>query len=162
MSHQPMPLAYLAGAIEHSRDGGRGWRRSAVAFLERLGHRAFDPTENEQRLLDEEERRHFRGWKETDLARFQRTVRRFIAADLDVLTHGADYVICLWDEAAARGAGTQAEITFAHRLGKPVYLVTALPRAEVSGWILACATEVFEDLDALFRRLEEIEGTSAR
>jgi nucleoside 2-deoxyribosyltransferase len=148
------PLAYLAGAIEHAPDGGRRWRRSITASIDRLGHRVFDPTKNEHLLLNEEERLHFRGWKETDLPRFQQTVRRIIARDLDVITSEADYVICYWDEPATRGAGTQAEITLAHRLGKPVYLVTAMPRAKVSGWVLGCATQVFDDLEALGEFLE--------
>ena len=54
-----------------------------------------------------------------------------------------DAVVCYWDTHAGRGAGTQGELTFAHRLGRPVYLVCAMPTQEVSGWILGCATEVF-------------------
>ena len=37
---------------------------------------------------------------------------------------GSDCVICLWDEGAARGAGTKGELTIARYFGKPVYLVT--------------------------------------
>ncbi|MGH6629771.1 MAG: hypothetical protein ACREB3_08575, partial [Burkholderiales bacterium] len=60
-----------------------------------------------------------------------------------------DYLVALWDEPAARGGGTAAEITLAHRLGKPVYLVLGMPRAAASGWILAAADEVFEDFGSL-------------
>ena len=46
-----------------------------------------------------------------------------------------------------RGAGTQGELTFAHRLGIPVYLICGMPVAEISGWLLGCATEVFESFE---------------
>ena len=161
MAARRPPLAYLSGAIEHAPDGGRAWRRDAAAFLATIGHRVFDPTENELKFLDEVERREFRAWKRTDPERFRRTVRRFIAADLDVIANEADYVICLWDEAATRGGGSHAEVTYAHRLGKPVYLVTALPHDAVSGWVLACASELFDGFEALYRRLGEIDRGSA-
>ena len=55
----------------------------------------------------------------------------------------------LHDEAAARGAGTQGEITYAHRAGIPVYLVLGMPQEKISGWVLGCASEVFADFDQL-------------
>jgi hypothetical protein len=58
-------------------------------------------------------------------------------------------VICFFDEAASRGAGTQGELTLAHRAGVPVYLVLGVPIERVSGWILGCATEVFFDFEQL-------------
>ena len=62
-------------------------------------------------------------------------------------------MVCYWDEAAGRGAGTQGELTLAHRAGVPVYLVLGMPVEKVSGWILGCATEVFGSVEELCDRL---------
>lgn len=142
--------AYLAGAIEHAADGGRGWRENLGAFLrETLLHEVYDPAADEKKTLTEEEVAEFRRWKLEDPARFGDTVRKIIAFDLDRIEFDSDYVVALWDRAAAAGGGTAAEVTFAHRLGKPVYLLLAMPAAEASGWVLAASTEVFESVDAL-------------
>lgn len=138
---------YLSGGIEHSGDGGRGWRREIRLFLEELGDEVYDPAADEKKDLTEEELRHFRRWKLEEPERFRGTVRKIIAWDLDRIERGSDCIVAFWDEAAARGGGTAAEITLAHRIGKPVYLVLGMPRASASGWVLAAATEVFESFE---------------
>ena len=91
----------------------------------------------------------FRAWKHSDLPRFQQTIRKIIAYDLDWIEHRSDYIVAYWDEYASKGAGSQAELSLAHRRGIPVYLVTELPLGNVSGWILGCASEVFSSFDEL-------------
>ncbi len=141
---------YLSGSIEFARDGGKRWRRELKPFLEEtLRHRVYDPAEDEKKNLTDEEVAHFRSWKSSDLERFRRTVRKIIDWDLDLIEQQADYLVCYWDRESARGAGTQAELTAAYRKGIPVYLVTDLPPAEISGWILACAEKVFSSFDDL-------------
>lgn len=148
--------AYLAGAIEHSADGGRGWRENLAAFLRKeLDHDVYDPVADEKKSLTEEEIASFRGWKLEDPPRFRETVRKIIAFDLDRIEQDCDYVVALWDRAAASGGGTAAEVTFAHRLGKPVYLLLAIAASEASGWVLAASTEVFETVDGLQKRLKQ-------
>ena len=143
-------VVYLSGSIEFSDDGGRGWRRELTPFLTgTLGHEVYDPAEDEKKNLTDEEAANFRRWKTEDPERFRQVVRKIIDWDLDWVEQKADYVICYWDAAAVRGAGTQAELTAAYRRGIPVYLVTGLAREEISGWILACATEVFPSFDDL-------------
>jgi nucleoside 2-deoxyribosyltransferase len=152
---------YLSGAIEHAADGGRGWRRELTVLLrEELGHDVYDPAADEKKSLTDEELTNFRRWKREDPVRFRATVRKIISWDLDRVEHETDYVVALWDRAAAAGGGTAAEITLAHRLGKPVYLLIAMPVLEASGWVLSAATEVFETLEALKARLREQFGGS--
>jgi hypothetical protein len=141
--------AYLCGAIEYSPDHGRGWRNALAAVLRDLGHEWYDPAEDERKNLDDDELAGFRGWKLTDLPRFQQTIRKIIAWDLEQIERRTDYIICYWDEHAGKGAGSQGELTVAHRRGIPVYMVLGTPRERVSGWLLGCATEVFEDFDSL-------------
>lgn len=149
-------LAYLSGSIEFADDGGRAWRRELVPFLtETLGHQVYDPASDERKNLTAEEAANFRRWKTEDPERFRQVVRKIIDWDLDWVERKADYLICCWDAAAARGAGTQSELTAAYRRGIPVFLVTEMPPSEVSGWVLACADEVFTGFDGLRARLVE-------
>lgn len=140
---------YLCGAIEYSPDNGRRWRSELTPVLRGIGHEWYDPAQDERKNLDEEEIAHFREWKTTDFPRFQQAIRKIIHYDLDWIEKQTDYIICYWDEHAAKGAGTQAELTIALRRDIPVYLVLGMPREKVSGWLLGCATEVFEDFDSL-------------
>lgn len=142
-------LAYLCGPIEYAEDGGRLWRRKLAPFLrEHLGHRVYDPAEDEQKNLSEDEVAHFREWKTTDLERFRRVIRKIIAFDLDLIENQADYLICFWD-ALAKSGGTSAELTVAHRKGIPVYLVSTLPAGEISGWMLGCSEQLFRSVEDL-------------
>jgi nucleoside 2-deoxyribosyltransferase len=154
-------LAYLSGPIEFAADGGKLWRRKLTPFLHNdLGHRVYDPAEDEKKNLTDEEVQNFRAWKETDVERFRRVVRKIIQFDLDIIENRTDYVICCLNDgcAAASSGGTSSELTFAHRRGIPVYLVTDAPVKEISGWILACADRVFPDVDELKKFLLERYG----
>ncbi|SRR5260370_22227172 len=139
---------YLSGPIEYSSDLGKGWRAEITPLLNSLGHEVYDPAKDETKNLTEIEVREFRSWKKSDLPRFQRTIRKIIAYDLDWIEHRCNAIVCYWDQHAGRGAGTQGELTYAHRLGIPVYLICAMPVEEVSGWLLGCATDVFPDVES--------------
>jgi hypothetical protein len=138
---------YLAGSIEYSPDLGKGWRAEITPVLKALGHEVYDPAEDELKNLTETEAREFRTWKATDLGRFRRTIQKIIAYDLDLIEHQSDGIVCYWDQHAGRGAGTQGELTFAHRMGTPVYLICGMPVEQISGWLLGCATEVFASFE---------------
>jgi hypothetical protein len=142
-------LVYLSGAIEYSPDKGKKWRAELRPFLESLGHTVYDPSEDERKTLDDEELAHFRGWKNTDLPRFQSAVRKIIDYDIDWIEQKTDYIICYWDEYVLKGAGTQGELAIAFRRKIPVYLVTAMPIPNVSGWVLGCCEQVFEEFESL-------------
>jgi nucleoside 2-deoxyribosyltransferase len=143
-------LGYLCGPIEFAEDGGKLWRRKLTPFLrENLGHRIYDPAEDERKNLTEEEAAHFRDWKTADPDRFRRVVRKIIAFDLDLIENKADYVICYWDSTATLSGGTSAELTVAYRKGIPVYLVTTLPHDQLSGWMLGCADQIFSSVEEL-------------
>ncbi len=150
---------YLSGAIEHASDGGRGWREEIGRFLtEELGEEVYDPAADEKKDLTEEEWRHFRRWKTQAPQRFREVVRKIIAWDLGHIHTQSDYVLAFWDDSAARGGGTAAEITLAYRLGKPVYVVLGMPLESASGWVLAAATQVFDNFDALKAHLLKESG----
>jgi hypothetical protein len=153
--------AYLAGAIEHSPDGGVAWRREVERELDRLGHAYYDATLVECDLLEPEEKGNFLRWKSADFARFRRAMRKVIDHDLGELLGRADYVIVYWEEWTRDGGGTHGEITLAYRAGIPVYLVATIPVEQVSGWILGCCEAVFESFPSLFAHLEDTCGPQA-
>jgi nucleoside 2-deoxyribosyltransferase len=152
-------LAYLCGPIEFSADGGKMWRRKLAPFLSNdLGHRVYDPAEDEKKNLTDEECAHFREWKTSDVERFRRAVRKIIRFDLDLIENKADYLICHLTSSDGVGGGTPAELTLAYRCGIPVYMVTDLPAEQISGWMLACADHVFVSIELLKKFLLERYG----
>ena len=154
-------LFYLAGSIEYSPDLGKAWRAEITPLLQSLGHQVYDPALDEMKNLTETEVREFRSWKTSDLGRFQQTIRKIIAYDLDLIEHRCDALVCYWDQYAGRGAGTQGELTFAHRLGIPVYMICGIPVEHVSGWLLGCATEVFTSFDEFHAFMSHTLSTKA-
>lgn len=151
-------LIYLSGAIEYSPDHGRAWRAAITPVLRACGHEVYDPALDEKKNLTDDELRNFRAWKRTDLPRFRATIQKIIAYDLDLIEQRSDAVFAYWDEYAAQGAGSHGELTLAHRRGIPVYLVLGMPAEKISGWILGCATEIFNS----FAEAEEFFRTSSR
>jgi hypothetical protein len=157
--------AYLSGAIEHAADLGTGWRARMGRFLEEtLGHSVYDPSADVRKDLTDEELGSFRRWKSEDPPRFRAVIRKIIAWDLRRVEDDTDYVVAYWDSAASRGGGTAAEITQAHRRGKPVYLVLGMPVPDASGWILGAADEIFTSFEELETALKDrypasVEGT---
>ncbi|HKA37905.1 MAG TPA: hypothetical protein VKH43_13860, partial [Thermoanaerobaculia bacterium] len=83
---------YLSGGIEHSGDGGRGWRREIASFLEGLGVEVYDPAADEKKDLTEEEFSGFRAWKREDPDRFRAVVRKIVAWDLEKIESQCDGV----------------------------------------------------------------------
>lgn len=149
--------------MEYSPDGGRAWRERLRLWLEdSLNHRVYDPFEEARRILSEEELDNLSAWKTSDPERYRKVYRIIINHDLDVMANPVDYVVCYWDEAAARGGGTQAELTAAYRKGIPVFLVSEMPMEQVSGWVLGCADRVFAGFDELKSFMTATYGKEAR
>ena len=147
--------AYLSGAMEYSPDQGRGWRQEVSLLLkERLGHEVFNPNEEINQILSDEEELHFREWKENDEEKFKTIMNRIIDRDLRHLTEKSDYVICKWDEYAIKGGGTHGEITVAYYHKIPVFLLSEMPRNRISSWILGCSENIFFDVESLLLELE--------
>jgi nucleoside 2-deoxyribosyltransferase len=156
-------LAFLCGGMENAPDGGRAWREQMGAWIQStFNHRVYDPTQEAERILSEEELRGLANWKAADPERFRKVMRFIINHDLDVMARQADYVVCYWDEAAARGGGTQAELTAAYRKGIPVYMVSEIATEKTSGWVVGCADRIFSGFDALKAHLANVYGNQAR
>jgi hypothetical protein len=148
-----MRRVYLSGGMEYATDEGRDWRRSLHQWLEQeLLCEVFNPNLESERYFA----RHlpdgdFRILKGTDPKSYQRLADGLVMLDCGEIATRTDYVICYWDDAAMRGAGTKGELTIARYFGKPVLMVTSIPFADIPGWVLGCATLTF----ATFHELRE-------
>ncbi|MGA9117212.1 MAG: hypothetical protein WB626_10595 [Bacteroidota bacterium] len=142
---------YLSGGMEYARDQGRLWRRELEAWLEgELGWEVYNPNTESERLI----RTRFggadlRALKARDPDLFRTIARDLVDQDCREIALRSACVVCLWDEAAAQGAGTKGELTIARYFGKPVYLVSSLPPAGIPGWVLGCTDRIFSDFGAL-------------
>jgi hypothetical protein len=154
-----MMRAYLSGGMEYVNDEGRSWREEMAEWLaSTLGWEAFNPNHNSDVLLARlTPDVPFRTLKSTDPDRYLKIVQEIVAVDSQEVAEGSDCVICLWDEGAARGAGTKGELTIARYFHKPVYLVTRIPFAEIPGWVLGCVSRRFGSFDELKKYLTDNE-----
>lgn len=147
---------YLAGAIEHAPDLGKKWRDDIVHFISNeLNHAYYNPLEEEANHITKKEMSTFRSLKVTDVEAYKIVVRKLIDGDIKELINKTDYVICLWDEYSEKGGGTYGELTVAFEHNIPVYMVTDKLKAEISGWILGCTTEIFSDFNELKKFLKQ-------
>ena len=143
-------IVYLSGAMEFAEDEGANWRKDLSSWLENnLGHKAFDPVVNSKKLIKEEGAENYRIWKKTNLNNYINFIRKCVDEDINIVRNHTDYLICLWDKNVLKGAGTHSEVTIAYDSKKPVYLINNLPKKDLSGWIMACSTEIFNNFDEL-------------
>lgn len=147
--------AYLSGGMEYADGEGRSWRDEMERWLaDTLGWETFNPNRESDHLLAvRTPSTPFRMLKTADPERYREIVREIVAIDSRAVAEGSDCVICLWDEGAARGAGTKGELTLARYFNKPVYLVTRIPFEDIPGWVLGCVTHTFGSFEDLKRFL---------
>ena len=143
-------IAYLSGAMEFADDEGASWRNEITIWLkDTINHQSIDPVIESAKIVKENNAENYRSWKVADANKYARFIQLCIKNDLEIVKEKADYLICLWDENVIKGAGTHAEITFAYDLKKPVYLINKLSPKDLSGWIMACSSEIFSNFDDL-------------
>lgn len=139
---------YLSGGMEYADGEGVAWRTELQGWIEKhLQHTVFNPNIESDRFF---QAHHpgldFRALKQKNISRYQDIVRQLVEIDCREIADRSDYVICYWDDGAAKGAGTKGELTMAKYFGKPVYLVTNFPLHEIPGWVLGCVTRTFHHL----------------
>ena len=143
-------IAYLSGAMEYADDEGEGWRKNITEWLtSNLEHSVINPVEESRLIISNTDSHDYRNWKETDLVRYKNFINKFVIRDIEAVTKEANYIICLWNEEVFKGAGTHGEVTLAFEHSIPVYVVNQIPLTDLSGWIIACSTEIFENFEEL-------------
>jgi hypothetical protein len=147
--------AYLSGGMEYARNEGADWRQEIERWLgTELGHSVFNPSVESakfraKRLNGE----NFRALKNGDIERYVGVVRLLIDKDLKEISRRSDYLICLWDQRARKGAGTVGELTMARSLRIPVFMVTRVRPQNIPGWILGCTSRRFRTFTELKKYL---------
>jgi len=143
-------IAYLSGAMEYAEDEGEGWRKNITGWLAlNLKHSVINPVEESRLIISNAGSHDYRNWKKTDLPRYKDFMNKFVLRDIDAVTKEANYIICLWNEKVFKGAGTHGEVTLAFEHSIPVYVVNQVPLTDLSGWIIACSTEIFKNIEEL-------------
>lgn len=143
--------AYLSGGMEYADGEGVNWRKDMQEWLETtLDHSVFNPNiECEIFLKTKYPDFDFRTLKNIDIIKYVDIVSQLVDLDCNEVANYSDYVVCYWDEGAAKGAGTKGEITLASYFNKPVYLVSLIPPKDIPGWVLGCTTKVFDNFTDL-------------
>ena len=137
--------------MEYADDEGANWRKEMQQWIEtNLRHSVFNPNVESDNFFN----RHypnidFRQIKKDNLTLYQEIVQKLVEIDTQEIANRSDYIICYWDEGAAKGAGTKGELTIAKYFNKPVYLVTSFPLSDIPGWVLGCTTKTFTHFDFL-------------
>lgn len=146
-----MMKVYLSGGMEYAKGEGVNWRRDMQEWIEsNLQHSVFNPNTESDRFFNEHyPNLDFRKLKFENTDRYTEIIRHLVEIDCKEIAERSDYVICYWDEGAAKGAGTKGELTMAKYFGKPVYLVTTYPLHDIPGWVLGCVTKTFLSFDEL-------------
>ena len=143
-------IAYLSGAMEYANDEGESWRNSITEWLfTNLGHNVINTVEESRLIINNTNSKNYRYWKETDVQRYRKFFHQFVIRDIEAVTKEANYIICLWNKDVFKGAGTHGEVTLAFEDGIPVYLVNQISLINLSGWIMACSTEIFGSFEEL-------------
>lgn len=142
---------YLSGGMEYSNDEGLHWRQRMQEWIEsELKHSVFNPNvESDSFFQTHHPDIDFRALKQTNVEEYQSIVRKLVEIDCREIATKSDYVICFWDDGAAKGAGTKGELTMAKYFAKPVYLVTSFSLYDIPGWVLGCVTKTFTSFDEL-------------
>ena len=146
---------YLSGGMEYADGEGANWRRDLQQWLEtNLQHSVFNPNvESDSFFKSRYPTVNFRTAKTDNLALYQEIVRHLVEIDCKEIAERSDYVICYWDNGAAKGAGTKGELTMAKYFEKPVYLVTSFQLHDIPGWVLGCVSKTFGSFEELKRFL---------
>lgn len=148
---------YLSGGMEYSEGEGMEWRQHLQSWLEtQMNHEVFNPNVESEKFFGQHHPGvDFRKLKFEDTDRYTAIIRNLVDIDCSEIASRSDYLICYWDEGAAKGAGTKGELTMAKYFRKPVYLVTSYPLHDIPGWVLGCVTRTFRN----FNELKEFLGS---
>jgi hypothetical protein len=142
---------YLSGGMEYADDGGTGWRDELQSWLERrFDAEVFNPPVESDRYFSlHHPNLDHSTLKSLGVEEFRSIVGPVIDRDCREVAEKADLIICRWDEAAMRGAGTQGELTLARYFNKQVFLLTAMPLEAVPRWVIGCASTIVATFDEL-------------
>ena len=139
---------YAAGAIEHAKDKGVGYRQKLKEQLEYTHVKIVDPCDfiyngGEQTLNEHA--------AENDLFNSYWHTQPVVDGDCGAVIE-TEAVIAYIDPAMLQGTGTKAEMTVARAVKRPVYGVVSPEvdlKDDVSAWTRACVSRYFPSFEEL-------------
>ena len=140
---EPVLWIYLSGGIEAAPDKGVGWRDTITPWLKERGFYPVNPIDFDKSIEYPDKLVDGKLNYEPVREAFASTVHRDLA-----LVHDCDVVVCLWDEAAANGAGTHGELTFAFKNDIPVIILNKTG-TDIPAWIIGCSTYICSSMEEL-------------
>jgi hypothetical protein len=136
---------YLSGGMEFKSNHGKDWREWITEELSKLNHSVADPVKLEvveengepvQILLNQMK-------KEGKVEELRHKTRHSIFYKDMLAIQQSNAFILLYDVSVQRGAGSLSETWEAFREGRPIYVISALPLADVPTWLIAESTQLF-------------------
>ena len=123
-----------------------------ATFLKKIGHEAVDPLKKYAVPAKEKAKVEEAVIRENiDVAR-EYLRRRILNPDYELIDESDGIIAYI----SNYSVGTSAEIGYAYRSGKPVYIVTFMPRKEWSGWLVGLSTLIFRSWIDLKEFLEKM------
>ncbi|MBD3260995.1 MAG: hypothetical protein GF334_04835 [Candidatus Altiarchaeales archaeon] len=147
---------YLSGGMEFKKDLGSNWRQWLTDQLAPINMETIDPVKIEPPDEEGAPIQH----SITDIkieGKFDqvRSLVRNIFFRKDMFAiQLSDGMVVYYDESVQKGAGTLAEVWESFREGKPVYLVSELPRAKIPSWLIGETTAIFFNFEELINYLK--------
>jgi len=139
---------YLAGGMEHANNGNI-WRKEATKLLSSHNINSWDPYIQEcEYFSDKSVHDKIKSLdKEKDFNKVHHIMRKIILLDFQVVLNEVDALLVCYNLSVFSGAGTQAEMSIATYVGKPVHVwLDGLGIKDIPLWILGCTTSVSTSL----------------
>ena len=135
---------YLAGAIEHTLDGGVTWRKDITPDLLVAGFDVLNPCITTDGIVAK-----ILGWdhfsfdkwkaiKNNDPKKYKEATREVVSADIQAV-QSCEHILVYFDEYAETSTGTHGEMTLARACNKNI-VVLKIGAVYISPWLEGCAT----------------------
>lgn len=149
-------LIYLAGGMEHAEDGIT-WRANVTEELAKIDVKTWDPYLQEQLLFNNDNIEFLKAHdKVLHTPLINARMRKIVQHDMSVVAKDADMLMVKLDNTVLKGAGTQAEMSLAAYLNKPVHVwITDISISSIPYWLIGCMTYWSYDFEDVINRVKK-------
>ena len=140
---KPKLKAYLSGGIERAENKGAGWRDDLNPWLDQHGFQGINPIDFDKEIVYPDKLVDGK----LNYAPVRESLSKTVERDLNLVAD-SNIIICLWDDAAAAGAGTHGELTMARNYDIPVIIVNKTG-LKIPVWIIGCSTYICDSFEEL-------------
>ena len=151
------PITYLCGPISlKDNNACRIWRENVSIELEKLGITPSNPFVNSGNNLQSIRDKLAEASDDGDIDAIRYLVdKHLIAQDLEMVKRSNFITAWIPEDKGYEICGSYGEITLAHFLSKPVYIVTDRKPTEIPHWAIGCSTVIFISWDNYYSYIEK-------